>query len=330
MDIDILLLLQEFRNDVGAFLAEFLSKMTYFGEVNTVLIIMALIYWDINKDFGTYLLMGWNGNRLVNGMLKITACVYRPWIRDPRIVPYGDSMQTATGYSFPSGHTMNASTVYNGVAVRNDMPVILRVFMIVIVSAVGFSRMYLGVHTPQDVLVGAGAGTLVMWLTFKLVRWLKDHPEKDMTIMWIGIGLAAALAVYAAVKPYPVDFNAEGKILVDGAKMANDTFKGVGWCIAFFVGWIMERRFVKFSTDVPMLTRIVRIVVGLFNYYVISLIIIPLLKTGISGPAGTIITCFIQMFYIVFIFPWMVKHLEKKINLSKSTETDGKLKTSES
>ncbi len=111
MDISILLALQDFRNGVGGFLASFLSKMTFLGELNTVLVIMALVYWCVNKDFGTYMLMGWSGNRLVNGMLKVTACVYRPWIRDPRIIPYGTSITTATGYSFPSGHTMNAATV---------------------------------------------------------------------------------------------------------------------------------------------------------------------------------------------------------------------------
>ena len=118
MDIDILLALQDFRNGAGAFLAGFLSKMTWLGELNTALVLMALIYWCVRRDFGAYLLMGWSGNRLVNGLLKVTFCAYRPWIRDARIVPYGDSITTATGYSFPSGHTMNAETVYGGAAVR--------------------------------------------------------------------------------------------------------------------------------------------------------------------------------------------------------------------
>ena len=118
MDIDILPVLQEFRNGAGAFLTDFLSKMTFLGELNTVLVIMAAVYRSVDKEFGTFLLMGWSGNRLVNGVLKVTACAYRPWIRDARIVPYGNSMSTATGYSFPSGHTMNAATVYGGGAVR--------------------------------------------------------------------------------------------------------------------------------------------------------------------------------------------------------------------
>ena len=74
MDINILLALQEFRDGAGAFLAGFRSKMTWLGEINTVIVIMALIYWCVSKDFGTYILMGWSGNRLVNGMLKVTAC----------------------------------------------------------------------------------------------------------------------------------------------------------------------------------------------------------------------------------------------------------------
>lgn len=51
-----------------------LLKMTYFGELNTVLVIMAVIYWSVNKDIGTYLLMGWSGNRILNGALKVTFC----------------------------------------------------------------------------------------------------------------------------------------------------------------------------------------------------------------------------------------------------------------
>ena len=311
MDIDILLALQDFRNGPGAFLASFLSKMTWLGELNTALVIMALIYWCVSKEFGSYLLMGWSGNRLVNGMLKVTVCAYRPWIRDARVVPYGDSIKTATGYSFPSGHTMNAASVYGGGAVRKDIPGAMRVVLVFLVLLVAFSRNYLGVHTPQDVLVGIIAGTLVMFLTMKMMQWINNHSEKDLLVVCIGVGLAILVAIYAAVKPYPVDTDAAGKVLVDGAKMANDTFKGVGWCAAFLTGWILERRFVQFSTDISMMKRMSRLTIGLFSYYVVSLIFVPAIKDWISGPAGTFVSCYFQMFYVSFIFPWLLKHFEK-------------------
>jgi undecaprenyl-diphosphatase len=188
---------------------------------------------------------------------------------------------------------------------------VLRVVLGLIVLLVAFSRIYLGVHTPQDVLVGAVVGPLVMVLTVKLMQWLQRHPEKDLLVVCIGVGLAVLVAIYAAVKPYPLDRDAAGKVLVDGAKMANDTFKGVGWCVAFLTGWILERRFVQFSTDIPMMKRVTRLALGLLSYYAVSLIVVPWLKDCISGVPGTFVSCYVQMFYVSFLFPWMMKHFEK-------------------
>ena len=311
MDMEFLLILQQFREGAGKVLSEFLAKMTFLGELNTVLVIMAVIYWCVSKDFGTYLLMGWSGNRLVNGVLKVTACAYRPWIRDTRIVPYGNSMTTATGYSFPSGHSMNAASAYGGVVVRRDVPRALRVILGAVVVLVAFSRCYLGVHTPQDVLVGMAAGMLVMWLTVRLMRWVAEHPQKDLWVAAIGILLAVAVAAYAALKSYPEDYDAAGKLLVDGTKMANDTFKGVGWCMAFLVGWILERRFVNFTTDVPRLQKLTRLAGGLLGYYAVSLILVPLIKGWIPGFAGTLTSCFFQMFYVSFLFPCCMRSRKK-------------------
>ena len=310
MDISILLALQDFRNGVGACLVSFMTKMSFIGEMNTVLIIMALIYWCVSKGFGQYLLLGWSANRVVNGFLKVTACIYRPWIRDVRIVPDSNALAEATGYSFPSGHSMNAASLYGGGAIRKELPGALRIVLGVIVALIAFSRCFLGVHTPQDILVGTGAGLLVMWLTVKLIAWVEAHPGKDILVMCVGIAISVAVAVFAAVKSYPADYDAAGKLLVDGAKMANDTYKGVGWGIGFLMGWILERRYIRFSTDVHMMTRITRLTTGLLGYYAVSLILIPLLKGWIPGAGGTIITCFIQMFYVSFIFPWCMKFLE--------------------
>ena len=311
MDIDILLALQQFRNGIGGSLAEFLSKMTFFGELTVIPVLLAIVYWCISKEYGTYLMIGWGGNRLINGGLKVTACAYRPWIRDARIIPYGNSMETATGYSFPSGHSMNAATVFGGGVVRKDVPRSLRIVLAIIALLIAFSRIYLGVHTPQDILVGMAAGLVMMWATVRLMRWVETHPGKDWIVACIGIGLAAAIAVYAALKPYPADYNAEGKLLVDGAKMANDTYKGVGWCSGILLGWILERRFVGFSTEVPMIRRLTRLVTGVLSYYAVNLILGSQIKNWIGGPAGIILSCFVQMFYIAFLYPLCLKYTEK-------------------
>lgn len=142
---------------------------------------------------------------------------------------------------------------------------------------------------PQDILVGSAAGVLVMFLTGKLIMWLESHPDKDIPVAVIGIAITVAAAVFSAVKPYPADFDANGNLLVDGLKMANDTFKGVGWMTAFFVGWVLERRFVRFTTEGSMQQRFFRLTGGLLGYYIVSLIINPMIKTAAAGFAGTVV-----------------------------------------
>ena len=313
MDIDILLALQAFRNGIGSIFTTFLSKMSLIGEMEVVLIIIALIYWCASKSYGTYFLMGWSGSRVVNGFLKVTACVYRPWIRDARIVPDSDALATATGYSFPSGHSMNAAALYGGGAIRKELPGILRIVMGIIFALIAFSRNFLGVHTPQDILVGSAAGLLVMWLTLKLTGWIEADQKRDIPVMCIAISIAVAVAVFAALKSYPEDYDAAGKLLVDGAKMAKDTFKGVGWCMGFFVGWVLERRYVGFSTDVPIITRMTRLVVGLFSYYAVTLILKSILNNCLPGVAATILITFIQTFFVTYVFPWCIKRWEKEL-----------------
>ena len=312
MDINILLILQSFREGPGAIFTEFLSKMTWFGEMNVVLIFMGLIYWCVSKEIGTYLLMGWSGNRIVNGVLKVSVCAYRPWIRDARIIPEENAKALATGYSFPSGHSMNGASLFGGLAIRRDIRSGLRALFWIIMGLIAFSRIFLGVHTPQDILVGAGVGVLVMFLTGKLLRWLEAHPDKDLIVALVGILIAVAAAVFSALKPYPEDYDALGNLLVDGHKMANDTFKAVGWLSAFLAGWILERRFVGFTTEVSMQQRFFRLTGGLLGDYVVFLIINPLVKAAVAGFAGTVITCFIQMIYITFLFPVIMKAAERR------------------
>jgi membrane-associated phospholipid phosphatase len=309
MDISILLALQNIRNGAGGIFAEFLLKMTFFGEMNTVLILMSVIYWSVSKEFGTWLLMGWSGIRVVNGFLKVTACVYRPWIRDPRVVPNKTALTEATGYSFPSGHSMNGAALYGGGAIRKEFNSILRAAFFIMTVLIAFSRNYLGVHTPQDVIVGVLAGMPVMLGTLKLMKWLEAHPKKDIQVMCFGILIAVIVAVFAAVKEYPVDYDAAGNLLVDGAKMAGDTFKGAGWCMGFLTGWVLERRIIGFSTDVTMITRVTRLMPGILLHYAISLILVPIIKHGIPGAGGILISCFLQTFYVSFVFPFCMKYL---------------------
>lgn len=105
----------------------------------------------------------------------------------PDLVPHESIVYTA---SFPSGHSMMAAVTYLTLAVllarvqpRRAVKLYLFTLAVALTVAVGFTRIYLGVHWPTDVLAGwaAGAGwALLCWLA---ARWLQSRnaiePERD-------------------------------------------------------------------------------------------------------------------------------------------------------
>lgn len=274
MDINYLLMLQNFREATGGVLDPFFEIITKLGETSMVVLLIGLMYWCYDKKKGIFLMFTLYTNRIINGFLKITACVYRPWIRDARITPVPEAQADATGYSFPSGHTTNAVSVWGGMAVNTDKdvkyPKWLSVIFIILVLLIGFSRNYLGVHTPQDVIVALVVGTAVLFAMTKLVPLAEERPGLDLWVMLGGVALCALLILYAAVKSYPVDYAPDGSVIVEGSKMAVDAYKNAGMGIGFFIGWFIERRFVKFSTDISNTERIVRIIFCVFTYKMID------------------------------------------------------------
>ena len=60
-----------------------------------------IVFWCVSKKWGYRYLATLGIGELVNGVVKLTVCAYRPWIRSDLIEPAGDSKVAATGYSFP-------------------------------------------------------------------------------------------------------------------------------------------------------------------------------------------------------------------------------------
>ena len=97
-------------------------------------------------------------------MLKATVDRQRPYETLSEADPL---LRASVGYSFPSGHaaTSFAGAVILGYLFRRALPGLLALAVLV-----AFSRVYVGVHYPLDILGGAVIGALVAFLVIAALR----------------------------------------------------------------------------------------------------------------------------------------------------------------
>ncbi|MDO4489005.1 MAG: phosphatase PAP2 family protein [Eubacteriales bacterium] len=261
MDIEYLLILQNLRNAVGSSLNSFFIFLTNISVDHYILVPALILFWSVDKRKGSRVLMSWGTSLAMCALLKSTFCVYRPWIRDSRVQPAEEVLSGATGYSFPSGHSFSAGGFWGGIGLVYRKYRGIVAFCIVYILLVMFSRNYLGVHTPQDVLVGGVFSLFCAIASVKLCNYLDSHPDKGVLVFVIITLMTVILLLYIALKPYPEDY-VNGVILVDPRKMTVDGFKDPGRFYGIFLGLFLEKRFVKFSTDVSTDKKVVRALFG--------------------------------------------------------------------
>ena len=184
-DIQYLLFLQELRNATGGIFDELFNAISKFA-VDILPFLPYVIFWAVDRKWGyRYITTIWIGE-VLNGLIKLTVCAYRPWIRSELIEPAGDSKVAATGYSFPSGHTMAGTAMYGTSAVWQwNKRRWLSILCVIMMLLTGFSRNFLGVHTPQDVLVGLCESLIIIFAVGKVMDKVCGN-EKMLDILTFG------------------------------------------------------------------------------------------------------------------------------------------------
>ena len=144
------------------FLDRAMSVITFLGSEMAAVGLICIAYWCLSRRFGNRMLLTMMSGLLINQLLKIIFTVRRPWVRyEGEYEPVEGALEDAAGYSFPSGHTANAAAAYGGLAHEKGVKWYWKLLAWVLVALIGISRMYLGVHTPQDVLVSLALS--VVW-----------------------------------------------------------------------------------------------------------------------------------------------------------------------
>lgn len=294
MDIEILLWLQGLREAAGPAVEAIANFITELPLSPLTYAIPLLLFWCFDKRAGRYLVIAFGVSTGLLNTIKVFACVPRPWIVDSRVVPSEAALDGATGYSFPSGHSQITCSVYGGAGWcfrKYRWPLIVGAVLTLLVA---FTRCYLGVHTPQDVIVGILVGVVSLWFAGWLLKAFEGGRLDARVVLGVCLAFVAIMVVVTAVKPYP---EIEG---VDTAKIVLDTYKALGLTAGIALALFLENRYVGFSNDCAVRDKVIRVAISLALVVVIYLACQLLKSAGLSEVYG-----FSRSFFCVMAGLWV-------------------------
>ena len=260
----------------GPLLDNIFRGITFTGEEQFYLVLFPVILWCIDYSFGAMLAVFFLLSNFLNIILKDLIQQPRPFDLNPSL-----KLSQADGYGMPSGHAQLAVTVWGAIAVR-VRKTWFWIVAVVIMLLIGFSRVYLGVHFPTDVLAGwiIGAILLVIYIEvrYPLGKWLSGLN------LWLQFLLAIGLTLVL--------------LLLD---RSTDALTSSGTLFGATVGLVFARRYVSFSVRGPWWHRVVRFLIGIIVLFALYLG----LKAAFP-PDGTALGAMFRFLRYVLLGGWLV------------------------
>lgn len=252
--MDYLYALQNFRESCPEFISVLfavISEMVAYGGP----VVPIILYFCIDKKLGSKVMFVFMGADTLNNVIKLGACVNRPWLRDTRLYPADSVESTSTGYSFPSAHTTAATSIYGSVAqwLKKKTVTIVCIIMIFLTA---FARNYLGMHTLWDVAFAMLETVAIGFLAQIVFVDIEKNPDRDVVVLVAGLILCGAACLYIGLKSYPLDLMEDGTYLYQ--KMQKDGFAPLGMMMAWLICWFVERRYINFDTEGTVKQKIIR------------------------------------------------------------------------
>lgn len=253
-------------------LDEIMLLITHFGEELAFLAAVLIFFWCVSKRRAYYILaVGFFGT-MANQFLKLLCRVPRPWVLDENFTILERARAAATGYSFPSGHTQTAVGTYGAIALTTRRKW-LRWVCVALAVLVPFSRMYVGVHTPWDVLVGAAMAVALLIVLLPAAR--EDNYRVMGVLFPLMIVTGIAFLLYVELYPFPADVDAAN--LAEGVKNA---YTLLGAVAGMAVVWLLDEKKLHFPVDAVWWAQILKVVLGLG--------LVLLVKAGLKAPLNAL------------------------------------------
>ena len=277
----------------------FMSLITHLGSETLFMVIAITVFWCVNKRHGYYLLaVGFVGT-LINQALKLLYRIPRPWVRDPNFTIVESARADATGFSFPSGHTQSVVGTMGGVA-RFTKRVWLRIVCIVIAALVALSRMYLGVHTPQDVLVSLVIAVVLVFILYPVVERSVYVPKAMLRLLLVMVALSVVYLLYFTLI-FTVPAGMEmGDNLAHGLESG---WKMLGCTVGITIAWWLDEKYIHFETEAVWYAQVVKVVVGLALLVAVKSGLKPPLVALLGAGVGGAVRYFLMVLVAGTVWP---------------------------
>ena len=313
--IDVLLFLQNIRINCSDIIDKFFLSITIFGEYWLPTVVCAITYWCIDFRAGIYLFSLEGINVIISHFFKMIACVYRPWVLNSNLHPSELAIPFAKGYSFPSGHSCMSSSVIGGLAYLLRKNKTLMIVLICLILLIGFSRLWLGVHTPQDVIGGFTIGIILIFAINKLINWAEQDKNRYLYILAaIDILTVLSMIFIAYFNTYKMDY-VNGKLLVDPLKQIYITFVVNGYTLGLINGVFLCRRFFPFEPkEVSVKRRVWRGIIGAIGIITIMKCVMEFVVMNTINLKIALLLTFSIGILITLIYPIIFTNYRKILN----------------
>ena len=272
--------------------------ITKMGEELFFTVVILIVIWCIDKKTGYRMFFIFLLGSFVNQMLKLIFKVPRPWTYENAAKPVEGSVEAATGYSFPSGHTQQGIGLFGSVAMFLKKTWVY-IVMVILTLLVAFSRMYLGVHTPADVFTSLVIGVVLLLLCYYAFRVADKHKYGDVYLYGI---VAFAIVISLIVLSFDKTGSPEYLHGIENG------WKLLGCCIGIIVSIIVDIKYTNFEVKAKWWQQIIKLVVGLGIVLVIkSFLKQPLLDLFNQSPVADGIRYLLIILFAGCLYPMLFK-----------------------